>query len=215
MSLSYIFMIFTGESIAVTFFATAVSFAGLSLYGYTTKKDLSGFSGGMKQRFGIAQALIGNPRLIIVDEPTAGLDPGERNRFYNLLAEIGEDRIVILSTHIVEDVRELCTNMAIIHKGEVRYAQSDGELTATLSELSRAGRRWKDPQRYKGLGEMDAGQLRETTMEPGKRTLRRVRVEDAHDAAKVFDLLMGSDVAPRKEFIVAGSAGLDRDRIDA
>ena len=86
---------------------------------------------------------------------------------------------------------------------------------ATLAELTKAGRRWKDPQRYKGLGEMDASQLRETTMEPGKRTLRRVRVEDAHDAATVFDLLMGSDVAPRKEFIVAGSAGLDRERIDA
>ena len=100
-------------------------------------------------------------------------------------------------------------------KAEVRYTHSDAELKATLTELTRAGRRWKDPQRYKGLGEMDASQLRETTMEPGKRTLRRVRVEDAHDAACVFDLLMGSDVAPRKEFIVAGSAGLDRDRIDA
>ncbi len=100
-------------------------------------------------------------------------------------------------------------------KAEVRYTHSDTELKATLAELTKAGRRWKDPQRYKGLGEMDASQLRETTMEPGKRTLRRVRVEDAHDAATVFDLLMGSDVAPRKEFIVAGSAGLDRDRIDA
>jgi DNA gyrase subunit B len=100
-------------------------------------------------------------------------------------------------------------------KAEVRYTHSDTELKATLAELTKAGRRWKDPQRYKGLGEMDASQLRETTMEPGKRTLRRVRVEDAHDAAGVFDLLMGSDVAPRKEFIVAGSAGLDRERIDA
>jgi DNA gyrase subunit B len=100
-------------------------------------------------------------------------------------------------------------------KAEVRYTHSDAELKATLAELSKAGRRWKDPQRYKGLGEMDAAQLRETTMEPGRRTLRRVRVEDAHDASKVFDLLMGSDVAPRKEFIVAGSADLDRDRIDA
>ena len=102
------------------------------------KKDLSGYSGGMKQRFGIAQALIGDPRLIIVDEPTAGLDPGERNRFYNLLAEIGEERIVILSTHIVEDVRELCTRMAIIHKGEVRYAGSPDDALATLS-----GRIWE------------------------------------------------------------------------
>ena len=100
-------------------------------------------------------------------------------------------------------------------KSQVRYTHSDAELKAFLAELTRAGRRWKDPQRYKGLGEMDASQLRETTMEPGRRTLRRVRVEDAHAASRVFELLMGSDVAPRKEFIVAGSAGLDRDRIDA
>ena len=83
------------------------------------KKKLSGFSGGMKQRFGIAQALLGNPKLIIVDEPTAGLDPTERNRFYNLLSELGENRVVILSTHIVEDVKELCSNMAIINQGQV------------------------------------------------------------------------------------------------
>ena len=85
------------------------------------KKAVSSYSGGMRQRFGIAQCLIGNPKLIIVDEPTAGLDPGERNRFYNLLSEIGQNVIVILSTHIVQDVKELCTNMAIIHQGEVRY----------------------------------------------------------------------------------------------
>lgn len=86
---------------------------------HVKNKNLGTFSGGMKQRFGVAQALIGNPRLIIVDEPTAGLDPAERNRFYNLLSEIGENTIVILSTHIVEDVTNLCSNMAIICLGEV------------------------------------------------------------------------------------------------
>jgi len=83
------------------------------------KKALSTYSGGMKQRFGIAQALLANPRLIIVDEPTAGLDPAERNRFLNLLASIGRDVTVILSTHIVDDVHELCSRMAIIANGEV------------------------------------------------------------------------------------------------
>ena len=83
------------------------------------KKSIDTFSGGMKQRFGVAQALIGNPRLIIVDEPTAGLDPSERNRFHNLLAEIGENIVVILSTHIVDDVSDLCSSMAILGNGEI------------------------------------------------------------------------------------------------
>lgn len=82
-------------------------------------QNLKGFSGGMKQRFGIAQALLNNPKLLIVDEPTAGLDPVERNRFYNVLSELGEHTVVILSTHIVDDVKELCTNMAIINQGQV------------------------------------------------------------------------------------------------
>lgn len=97
------------------------------------KKAVSSYSGGMKQRFGIAQALIGNPKLIIVDEPTAGLDPGERNRFYNLLSEIGENVIVILSTHIVQDVMELCNNMAIIHKGRVLYSGSPQDSVVQLN----------------------------------------------------------------------------------
>src|SRR4051812_3103021 len=92
------------------------------------KKMLSGFSGGMRQRFGIAQALIGNPQLIIVDEPTAGLDPEERNRFLNLLAEIGENVVVILSTHIVEDVSDLCHRMAVLADGRVQVEGSPQEL---------------------------------------------------------------------------------------
>ena len=92
------------------------------------KKMLSGFSGGMRQRFGIAQALIGNPELIIVDEPTAGLDPEERNRFLNLLAEIGENVVVILSTHIVEDVSDLCHRMAVLADGRVQVEGAPQEL---------------------------------------------------------------------------------------
>ena len=95
-------------------------------------KKLGSFSGGMKQRFGIAQALIGNPKLIIVDEPTAGLDPAERNRFLNLLSEIGEKSVVILSTHIVDDVTDLCPNMAIIFKGEVLLKGKPSEAIRTL-----------------------------------------------------------------------------------
>jgi ABC-2 type transport system ATP-binding protein len=102
------------------------------------KKALAGFSGGMRQRFGIAQALLGQPQLIIVDEPTAGLDPEERNRFLNLLAEIGENVVVILSTHIVEDVADLCPNMAIIAAGRIVRTGAPLELIASMN-----GRVWR------------------------------------------------------------------------
>ena len=100
--------------------------------------------------------------------------------------------------------------------GEVRYTYTDAEMRATLKDLEKKGKRWKDPiQRYKGLGEMDAAQLRDTTMAIGSRQLRRINVRDAEAASAVFDLLMGSDVAPRKEFIIAGAGSLDRESIDA
>jgi ABC-2 type transport system ATP-binding protein len=102
------------------------------------KNKLGGYSGGKRQRFGIAQALLGNPRLIIVDEPTAGLDPEERNRFLNLLSEIGEQVVIILSTHIVEDVADLCTNMAIIANGELLH---HGQPLAAIESVR--GKTWK------------------------------------------------------------------------
>jgi len=102
------------------------------------KKAVAGFSGGMRQRFGVAQALIGKPSLIIVDEPTAGLDPEERNRFNNLLAEIGQNMVVILSTHIVDDVADLCQRMAIISAGRIVRTGAPQELVAELK-----GRVWR------------------------------------------------------------------------
>ncbi len=101
-------------------------------------KAVKSFSGGMKQRIGIAQALIGTPQLIIVDEPTAGLDPGERNRFHNLLADVAEDVVIILSTHIVDDVRELCSNMAIMNLGKIVY---QGSPITVIDELE--GKVWQ------------------------------------------------------------------------
>ena len=120
------------------------------------KKNLGTYSGGMKQRFGIAQALLGNPKLIIVDEPTAGLDPGERARFHNLLSELGAETIVILSTHIVDDVSNLCQDMAIINKGEVLFSgtpeqgleQVKGKVYARTIERAQIG---DYQQRYKVL----------------------------------------------------------------
>jgi ABC-type multidrug transport system ATPase subunit len=102
------------------------------------KKSVASYSGGMRQRFGIAQALIGDPQLIIVDEPTAGLDPEERNRFHNLLSEIGENVVVILSTHIVEDVADLCPQMAILNQGRIVAEGAPSDLIARLE-----GKVWK------------------------------------------------------------------------
>ncbi len=123
-------------------------------------KNIAGFSGGMRQRFGIAQALIGNPELIIVDEPTAGLDPEERNRFLNLLAEIGDNVVVILSTHIVDDVADLCPRMAVLANGRVQLEGKPGDLIA-----STRGKIWKkvigrdDLEDYQGRYEVISTRL--------------------------------------------------------
>jgi ABC-type multidrug transport system ATPase subunit len=115
---------------------------------------LTGFSGGMRQRFGIAQALIGNPKLIIVDEPTAGLDPEERNRFLNLLAGISNDVVVILSTHIVEDVTALCPRVTILTNGQIKLLGAPAELIGSLR-----GRIWR---KHIDRAELDDYKLRYT-----------------------------------------------------
>ncbi len=114
-------------------------------------KSLAGFSGGMRQRFGIAQALIGNPQLIIVDEPTAGLDPEERNRFLNLLAAIGDNVVVILSTHIVDDVADLCPRMAVLANGRVQLEGKPADLIA-----STRGKIWKKAISHNELDDYQA-----------------------------------------------------------
>ncbi len=110
----------------------------LSKLAKVANKAVAGYSGGMRQRFGIAQALLGDPQLIIVDEPTAGLDPEERNRFHNLLSEIGENVVVILSTHIVEDVSDLCPQMAIMAEGRIVAEGAPNDLIDTVR-----GKVWK------------------------------------------------------------------------
>lgn len=115
------------------------------------KKAVSGFSGGMRQRFGIAQALLGDPDLLIVDEPTAGLDPEERNRFHNLLVSLGEQKVVILSTHIVDDVSELCANMAVLGNGEILLEGNPLDVTAKLS-----GQIWRKVVTLEEAAELEA-----------------------------------------------------------
>jgi ABC-2 type transport system ATP-binding protein len=138
------------------------------------KRRLGGFSGGMRQRFGIAQALIGAPRLVIVDEPTAGLDPEERNRFLNLLAEIGEKVVVILSTHIVADVTDLCPRMAILSQGQVLLTGEPREAIRSLD-----GRVWR---RSIDKAELDNYRARMTILSTrlaGGRTLLHVLADTA------------------------------------
>jgi ABC-2 type transport system ATP-binding protein len=136
------------------------------------KKALVGFSGGMRQRFGIAQALIGNPRLIIVDEPTAGLDPEERNRFNNLLSEIGENVVVILSTHIVDDVTDLCPRMAILVDGRIVQSGTPAELISALQ-----GRIWQASIDKEALVRARAQHHVIATRLRGGRTVIRVRAD--------------------------------------
>jgi len=114
------------------------------------KQKLGGYSGGMRQRFGVAVALLGSPKLMIVDEPTAGLDPAERVRFLNLLSELGENSVVLLSTHIVDDVSELCTRMAIIDKGEILL---EAEPARAVEELQ--GRIWRSVISAEALPELE------------------------------------------------------------
>lgn len=145
------------------------------------KQKLSGYSGGMRQRFGIAVALLGNPDLMIVDEPTAGLDPAERVRFLNLLSELGENSAVILSTHIVEDVSELCTRMAIIHKGEILL---EAEPMQAVKELQ--GKIWNRMIAKGELSDMEQKQSVISTKLLGGRTI--VHVYSETDPGNGFEL---------------------------
>jgi ABC-2 type transport system ATP-binding protein len=144
------------------------------------KKKLGGYSGGMRQRFGIAVALLGDPKLIIVDEPTAGLDPAERVRFLNLLSALGEDAVVILSTHIVDDVLELCSRMAIINKGEILL---EAEPLHAISELQ--GRIWRRVIDKRELPEVESAHAVVSTKLLAGRTA--VRVHSATSPGAEFD----------------------------
>jgi ABC-2 type transport system ATP-binding protein len=138
------------------------------------RQKLGGYSGGMRQRFGVAVALLGNPRLLIVDEPTAGLDPAERVRFLNLLSELGENSAVILSTHIVEDVSELCTRMAIIDRGEILL---EAEPLGAIEEMR--GRIWRSVVEKSALAEVERAHAVISTRLLAGRTVVRVYGEAA------------------------------------
>jgi ABC-2 type transport system ATP-binding protein len=161
------------------------------------KKHLGTYSGGMKQRFGIAQALVGDPKLIIVDEPTAGLDPAERNRFYNLLSQMGENNIVILSTHIVEDVSTLCSNFAIICQGEVLYT---GDPESAVSQLD--GKIYLKAINQSELQyHKDVYNVISTQLKSGKLHIRILHKEQPHDgftlAAPNLEDVYFSNIATR------------------
>ncbi|GAB2471147.1 multidrug ABC transporter ATP-binding protein [Hymenobacter qilianensis] len=141
------------------------------------RQQLGGFSGGMRQRFGVAVALLGNPRLLIVDEPTAGLDPAERVRFLNLLSELGENSVVILSTHIVEDVSELCTRMAIINQGQILL---EAEPLRAVEDLQ--GRVWRRLVEKSALPEVEREYRVISTKLLSGRTLVHVYCEQAPGA---------------------------------
>ncbi|MDO1449306.1 ABC transporter ATP-binding protein [Rhodocytophaga aerolata] len=137
------------------------------------KQKLGGYSGGMRQRFGVAVALLGNPKLMIVDEPTAGLDPAERVRFLNLLSELGENSVVLLSTHIVEDVSELCTHMAIINKGEILH---EAEPLKAMEKLT--GRIWRRIIQKSALSQLEREHKIISTKLLGGRTVIHVYSEE-------------------------------------
>ena len=147
------------------------------------KKMLSTFSGGMRQRFGIAQALIGNPELIIVDEPTAGLDPEERNRFLNLLAEIGENVVVILSTHIVDDVSDLCHRMAVLANGRVQLEGAPQELIDATR-----GRIWRKTIDRRELDQIrERHQILSTRLAAGRTVVHILSDRDPNDGFSAAD----------------------------
>ena len=167
------------------------------------RQRLGGYSGGMKQRFGVAVALLGNPRLMIVDEPTAGLDPAERVRFLNLLAELGENSVVLLSTHIVEDVSELCTRMAVIDRGEILLETEPLRAVAALE-----GRIWRRVLAKAELAAVERVHAVISTKLLGGRTVARVYAETAPgagfeaaepDLEDVYFCTMAGHVGRRRE----------------